>query len=322
MKVKICGSRGSIPSPLRPNQIKENIENHLKKFEKKITADKSFTASQYLDKFTLPQIGGFGGDTTCVEIVNKIDDRLIIDGGSGLRSLGFELLKGPLGKGQGECHIYLTHFHWDHLMGIPFFIPLYIPGNKVYFYAVQSELEGVIRHIFEKPYFPVPFEALGAEVTFTNLPPREPFSLGELEITPYQLDHPDPCWGARISSDQKVYAHCVDNEAIRVSRDKLGDDLPLYQGVDLMYFDAQYSFSEHMEKVDWGHASSSIGLDLAFREKIKHIIFTHHDPAASDQAISRMVRQTNDYHKMLVESLGPENIPVFEYAYDGMEIEL
>jgi len=323
MKIKIWGARGSLPSPHTPQVIENRIKDLLERFQ--VAGQSRESAGLFLEQLGREHLGGFGGNTSCVE-VSSGKDRVIIDAGSGIRLLGYELLKGPCGKGAGEVDLLFTHFHWDHLIGLPFFVPLFLKGNTIRAHAVQSEIHQIFPIIFRKPYFPVPFEALGAKIETRTLSPRAPKQFGELKVTPYLLDHPDPCWGFKIECGGKTFSYCVDTEATRVGRDELGEDLPLYQGVDLMIFDSQYTLSEVVEKVDWGHSSATIGLDLAMREKIKKIVFVHHDPAASDQKIADAKAEADRYYRSQLKQAKGAGHPLHEvewdFGFEGMEFEL
>lgn len=315
--VKLWGVRGSIPRPETPALLLQRISQIIEDFSR---SGKS--AKEYISGLSLPLIGGYGGNTTCVE-VRRGDNRLIIDAGSGIRELGSSVLAGPLGKGQGEAHILFTHFHWDHLIGLPFFVPAFIKGNHIHFYAVQSELEKVVRSLFTRPYFPVDFGQLGAKIHFHVLEPRKKTRIQEFEVTPYELDHPDPCWGFRIEYGGRAYAHCVDTECSRQSREELGPDLDLYRNVDLMVFDAQYTLTEIVDKANWGHGMAGFGLDLALREKIKKVWFVHHDPYASHDKVLTAEQQARGYYNSRVEELKAQGEiiqPVdWSFAVEGME---
>ncbi len=323
-KIKLWGVRGSIPTPKKPEEIKGRIQYHLENFFKQGYSH-SGDITTYLKTLPTHLLGGYGGNTSCAEVsTNKTS--LLIDGGSGIRQKGFELMLGPCGLGNGEVHILFSHFHWDHLIGLPFFIPIFIPGNKIHMYSVQPELKKVVQTIFSKPYFPVPFEQLSAEIIFHQLEARKSQTFGDINVTPYQLDHPDPCWGFKMGHENKYLSYCVDTECTRVTREELGDDLPLYQNIDLMVFDAQYTIQEATEKVNWGHASASFGLDLAVRENIHQILFVHHDPAASDETVYNAQQQAEAYYKTLVDyhkRSGETFYPVnWSYAVEGQEVKV
>lgn len=324
LKLKYWGVRGSLPASPTPEQWVRDVQSLFVEFFEtghKGAAD----ISKFFQSKTITSIGGFGTGTTCVEVLSP-KAQIIIDGGSGMRNLSEAMMKLANPRSKKVIHIFLTHFHWDHLIGLPFFAPHFIAGNVIHYYAVQPELESLIRGKFRKPYFPVPYEALPATIHFHQLQPRKPLMIEDMSITPYQLDHPDPCWGFRIESGGKSYAHCVDSEGTRISRESLGPDLPLYQNADLMYFDAQYTLPELAEKANWGHSAAQLGLDLAFRENIKRVIFAHHDPGANTQQLNNLQKQTREYHDWYVKTAETNHRTVpeveWQYAFEGMEIDL
>jgi phosphoribosyl 1,2-cyclic phosphodiesterase len=313
-----------LPAPLPPVSIERRIQAAIEHFLEQGLSSKADVA-RFVAGLPVHQAGGYGGNTPCVEIQGG-QDRIIIDAGSGIRPLGYELLSGPCGKGQGEVHLLFTHFHWDHLIGLPFFTPIFIPGNTIHVYAVQPDLPDVFRTVFRKPYFPLNLEQLGAKIVYHRLEPRKPHRFGELEVTPYQLDHPDPCWGFKVERGGKAVAHCVDTECTRMSREALGPDLPLYQNLDLMIFDAQYTLMETIEKVNWGHAAASLGVDIALRERVKHVLFMHHDPASTDEKISQAEAQARKYFALQEKNAKRvgESFPSVEWSFarEGMVVEL
>jgi phosphoribosyl 1,2-cyclic phosphodiesterase len=325
LRIKLFGVRGSLPTPTRPSELQAKIKELFIDFFDGGNQGRA-DVEKYLSNLPPHRYGGFGGNTPCID-VSTSQHRLIIDGGSGLRLLGYELMKGPCGRGEGEVHLFFTHFHWDHLIGLPFFTPFFIKGNRIHVYAVQQELPEVFKVIFKKPYFPLELHQLSAHIEYHQLEARKPFKHGDMTLTPYQLDHPDPCWGYKIVSGGKVFSHCVDTECERVTRDQLGLDLPLYQGVDLMIFDAQYTLMEAIEKVNWGHASATFGLDIAMREGVKQVLFMHHDPASSDEKIFSASTQAKHYYMGQHKEAARSNFDGLQkvswsFAVEGMVIDI
>jgi phosphoribosyl 1,2-cyclic phosphodiesterase len=318
--VKLWGVRGSLPAPYPPEYLEEVILSTLQKFHEANKVLPKLTPEEFV-RSAKPSLGGFGGHTACFEVYTP-STQLFIDGGSGLRRAGEQLMLGPCGAGKGDVHIFMTHFHWDHLIGLPFFTPIFVPGNKIHFYAVQKDLEENVRRIFCKPNFPVSYEHLSSKILFHKLAPREPFKLGDIAITPYRLDHPDECWGYKMVAHGRTLAHCVDSESIRVSREDLKDDLPLYQNIDTLIFDAQYTFLEAAERINWGHGSGPVGIDIAMREKIKRVLFIHHDPAASNEKIIAAETQTRNYYEMLIADDNTSHRIDWEFARESMLIEV
>ena len=325
MRIKLWGIRGSLPTPQVPEHDESKIKSLLKKYVQHVETTNDQDINAFLKTLKPYEVSGFGGNTACIE-VSSAKQKLIVDGGSGIRRLGEQLVLGPCGEGIGEIHLLMTHFHWDHIVGLPFFIPLFIPGNKIHVYSVQDNAEESFRTLFRKPNFPVPYENLGAEIIYHQLAPRKPTQFEDITVTPYQLDHPDPCWGYKFENRGKAFSYCVDTEGVRVSRSDLGEDLPMYQNLDLMIFDAQYTFLEAAEKVDWGHSSAPIGLDIAMREGIKRVVFVHHDPAASDLKIADAEAQTRDYYRARLKATEAQGKPLneveWEFAIEGTTIDI
>jgi len=323
MKVKLWGVRGSLPSPQPPQEIEQRLKDTLESFLEQGFGKRE--AAKFLSSLPIHKRGGFGGNTPCCEVFTE-NTILLVDGGSGIRRKGYELLAGPCGKGEGEIHLLMSHLHWDHVIGIPFFVPIFISGNTIHVYAVQKEVEETFRVLFRKPNFPVPYEALGAEIIYHVLEPRKPSTIGDITFTPYLLDHTDPAWGFRFEHNGRTLSYCLDTECTRAGREELGPDLPLYQNVNVLIIDAQYSLPEAIEKVNWGHAAATIALDIAMREGIEKVIFTHHDPAASDEKIAVVSRQTEAYEAYELKQARKAGMPLKEvqwmFAQEEMVVDV
>jgi phosphoribosyl 1,2-cyclic phosphodiesterase len=318
MQIKLWGVRGSLPSPLLPETIARRFESLLTQYERLRESGSAISASKYLSSLPSHSLGGFGGNTSCAEVWTKTS-RLLIDGGSGLQPFSDHIMRTD--PSAQEFHFYFTHYHWDHLIGLPFFVPLYMKGKTIHFYAVEKDMESSLRTLFKKPNFPVPFEGLAAEIKFHTVEARKPFKVGDFSVTPYGLDHPDPCWGARIEYQGKSIAWCVDNEGVRTERQALGEDYKLYHEADLMVFDAQYSFGEGLSRINWGHSSGPIGIDIAIRENIKQALFMHHDPSASDEGIFQAEMQTHAYFNEVTKTQLKAGLPapklIWRFAREG-----
>lgn len=282
---------------------------------------KSEQIAQFIKSKPPAEVGGFGTATTCVEISSG-EKSIIIDGGSGIKAKSDQAQYSNKNMNQksasNEFHILISHFHFDHIMGLPFFIPHFLKGFKIHYYSVQQETEQIIRNLFKKPVFPVAFEGLGAEIYFHQLKPREKSMINGFQVTPFEMDHPDPCYGFRVEKDNKVYAHAVDNEAVRKTKTELGSDAGLYVSADLVYFDAQYEEEDMSTKKGWGHGTCDRGFEICANFALKQILFAHHDPAFS---IADSWQQKNKAQTTYQKKYSHLNL-TWDFAYEGQVVEL
>lgn len=316
MRVKFWGVRGSLPSSLDTFGWVGHIEKLMNEF-----FDSGFQNKKDIAKFMQQKaptaVGGFGTATTCVE-VSSGSQSIILDGGSGLKLFSDHLEKTGRLQSENEFHILMTHFHFDHILGLPFFAPHFTKGKKIHYYSVQSETEQIVRDLFKKPIFPVGFEHLSANIQFHTIKAYEKNLINGFQITAYKMDHPDPSYGFRVEKDDKVYAHAVDHEAIRVTREQLGVDAGLFEKADLLYFDAQYEEADMAIKKGWGHGTCDRGFQVATTFGVQQILFAHHDPS--------FTIQDSWNHKKNAEASFAKNFAKSQYSWDfafeGQVIEL
>lgn len=232
----------------------------------------------------------YGGNTTCVEIEDRRGTTFIIDAGTGIRPLGTELMR--RGKG-GPIHVLLTHFHWDHIQGWPFFTPAFIAKNEFVIHGKASSPDE-LRYIFgdqmRSMFFPVEFKNLPAKFEFIPLKENS-LKIGNLKIETIENCHPGGAYGLRIHEDKKVLVFMTDHEA--GLKEKLPHSFSEYakfaKGAELLVHDAQFTDEELPNRKTWGHSSYQEAIKLALETHAKNLALTHHAPERFDYEIDRMV---------------------------------
>ncbi len=319
MRIKLYGVRGSLPSGLVADSVESKIENALRLFVSR-GHSRLEEITPFLNSLPFYQKGTYGPSTPCVEVSSE-QGSVLFDSGSGIRVYGVNNF-----RTQDEFHIFQTHFHWDHTCGLPFFVPIFIPNKVLHFYGVHKNLQKHIETLFSDPYFPVSYKDLPSIHHFHQLNKYEPVQLYGMKITAFELDHPNTAYGYHIECNGKRLALCFDTEFKRMSRQDLGDDLPYYQNADMVLFDGQYTISEVLQKIDWGHCTAKVGVDLCLRENIKTMVIMSHDPNSDDQKIYRMSSDVKAYYELHYEEMKREepDISPLEIlvGYEGMELEL
>jgi phosphoribosyl 1,2-cyclic phosphodiesterase len=231
---------------------------------------------------------GFGGNTTCLE-VSTDEGVIIIDAGTGIRRLGMALQE-KAGADKLALNLLLTHFHWDHIQGLPFFVPLYSPQNEIAFHAshAPAQLRGILEGEMSTPYFPVNFEFLPAKRDFVETT-GEALEIAGMKVYPFALNHPQGATGFRFEGGGKVIVHASDFEHGDATHDatlrKFAD------GCDLLIYDAQYTPEEYTSKKGWGHSTWLEATKIACACNVKRLILFHHDPGHSDDRMQEIETQ-------------------------------
>lgn len=314
MKVKLWGVRGSLPGLSNPHEVKENVTLLLKSF-----IQSGYTSVEdvepFLNSLHPTDVNGYGAATTCVEVADG-EHELIIDGGSGIRYISDRHAKQGFKK--KHFHILITHFHFDHILGLPFFVPHFLKGHKITYYSVHKECADIVQQMFKRPLFPVGYEDLQADIEFVTLKPYETVTIDTFAVTAYKLDHPDPCYGFRIEKNGCSYAHAVDTEALRVTRSELQKDCGLYEKADLLYIDTQYLEEQMSARQGWGHGTFERAFMIGQEFNIKKVLMAHYDPSASFKDIS-------EFKKKAFESFQKAPVALtfdWDFAYESQEIDL
>lgn len=231
-----------------------------------------------------PRYVNTGGNTPCVEILHE-GTRLILDGGTGLRTLGESLGFAPI-----EATLLFTHVHWDHIQGVPFFTPAFNPNAKLTFVGTRrnsGSLRDALTSQMQPPTFPITLDILRARLAFREIEKDAPFTVGPFTITPMDLNHPDGVLAYRIAADGRSVVFATDVE----HGDHLDDRLvELSQDADLLIHDAQYTIPEYRgergpSRRGWGHSAWNDAVEVGRRASVGRLALYHHDPMRDDAGV-------------------------------------
>ena len=293
MKIQIWGARGSIPTPISARELREKMITVLEG-AKGIDLDDPMAVRAYVDKLHPLVAGTAGGDTACVEI-QADEQTIILDAGSGIRPLGQALMAGPCGRGEGVVHLFFSHTHWDHIQGLPFFIPAYVPGNRIIIYGVHP-VQVALADQTKPATFPIALDDLSASLEFVSLEERQHLTLGNIHITNMRLFHPGDAYAYRFEHQGIVFVYATDVECKDVGNEPLQPYVNFFSGADALIFDSQFTLREStLAKADWGHSSALIGAEIARRAKVKRLILFHHDPTTIDAELLKILEETRTY---------------------------
>ncbi|BCS87741.1 MBL fold metallo-hydrolase [Pseudodesulfovibrio sediminis] len=275
-----------------------------------------------------PDTVKYGGNTTCIEIRSDNGDIIILDAGTGIRSLGVELAQ----QMSVKCHLFVSHTHWDHIQGVPFFVPMFVSGNELIIYGPPDPLtlngiETVLAKQMEYPHFPVGVAELQAEISYETLSVGQTVDLGFARVSTLLMNHPAMNFGFRVECDGKTLFYTGDHEPFSniyspgeesyadyetVVRDRSKEIVDFIRGADVLIADAQYTDEEYVQKKGWGHSTFSQTLQLAREAEVGMTYLTHHDISRTDDEVDAIYARLQQEW----QDAGPD----FEMAREGVMI--
>jgi phosphoribosyl 1,2-cyclic phosphodiesterase len=256
MKIKLLGTRGSIPAP-----GKDTIK--------------------------------YGGNTTCVDMTLNSGKKIIIDAGSGIRVLSNEILS----KKINHINLFLTHSHWDHIQGFPFFTPIYIPNYSIRIFAASPTYErllDILKGQMKSLYHPVPFKQIGANIQFEKIR-KKGIVIDGVKISSILTNHPLETHAFKFEENGKIFVFMSDNELDHqdIASVTYEEHLKFVKDADILIHDAQYEKKEIEKHKGWGHSSWEQTVSFAKDAKVKTLYLTHYDPTRTDKQIERILKAAN-----------------------------
>ena len=255
-----------------------------------------------------PEYIKYGGNTSCLEVI--ADDRhIIMDAGTGIRGLGKKFLAHDI----REAHLLLTHTHWDHINGFPFFVPAYDPNRSIHIMAghLNAESDGIrgaLSQQMDSPMFPVPLEAMRANLRFEDFEAGDEFNIAGVKVRTAPLIHPNRATGYRLEYNGKAFCYITDTE--HAPGDPNQRILGLIEGADMVIYDSTYTEEEFPSKIGWGHSTWNEGIRLCQAAKVKRLAIFHHEPDHDDAFMEGL------------EAEAKEKWPGAFVARDGMQVEM
>ena len=319
LRVHFWGTRGSLPAPLRAHTVRAKIRDALFAARgQRLETDAAIDA--FIDNsLTFSVRGTFGGNTSCVEIVTGGDEYVVCDLGTGVREFGNHVMAEHNPTAKGCFNVFLSHLHWDHIMGFPFFRPAYIPGNLIRIHSCHAALGEALHKQQSDPCFPVDFRALPATIEFVALEPGRTYEIAGLSVTSIKQFHAGDSYGYRFSRGNKTMVYSTDCEHKYSNLDQSYPFIAFYRNADVLIFDAMYSLADAISvKEDWGHSSNVVAVELAQAARVKRLVLFHHEPAYDDQMIEQVFADTVRFEEI---SRPGHKVEVIS-AYDGLELEL
>lgn len=318
MWVRFWGTRGSLPVALTAAAVRAKVARALLAASGQSFADEA-EAAAFAETLDFATSATYGGATACVEVESGDGSFLLCDLGSGVREFGIDALQ-RCAKGQKRVfNVFMSHLHWDHIMGFPFFAPAFDPDARIVIHSGHGDAAQALRRQQEEISFPVTFDALRATIEFRHLEPGRRYDIGGTTVELIGQNHSYGSFGYRFTRAGRSAVFSTDSEHKIDDLEAEKEAIAFFSEADLVICDTMYSLADSVTmKEDWGHSSNIVAVDLCHAARARRLALFHHEPTFSDQDIERMHAETIRYEE-LTRTRTPLEIIC---AYDGLEIRL
>lgn len=320
MLVRFWGTRGSLPVAAKAATTGRKIARALVAADGRRFVDETEAIAWLGAETDFAASRTYGGATTCVEIEGGDDSFVICDMGSGLRELGIDALVRCVGGRPREYNIFMSHLHWDHIMGFPFFGPAFDPDARIVIHSGHADAEQALRRQQEEISFPVPFDGLRATIEFRTLQPDRIYDVAGMKVRAIPQYHSHMSYGWRFDDGDKAVCFSTDAEHRVDDMENERRFEAFFRDADLCICDTMYSLAESVTmKADWGHSSNIVAIDLCQAAGAKRLALFHHEPTYTDEDIERMHRESVRFEEL---NRGDRRKLEVLCAYDGLEVGL
>ncbi len=321
MQVYFWGTRGSLPASITSGAIETKIFKAIQASRTHPLETDDAIKTFIQNELPFPVRGSYGGNTSCVEL-RGMEVYVLCDAGTGLRDFGNAYMKAKM-SGQKNLpdtfHIFISHPHWDHIQGFPFFTPAFLPDHHIHIYGGHDDLERIFIRQQDEPCFPVPLSVMRADIRFHTLEPGSEYDIAGMKVACIRQNHPGDSYGYRFQKDGRIVVYSTDSEHKGSGREEHDRFLAFFSNADLLIFDAQYSFLDAVDtKENWGHSSNLLGVEMAVAAGVRRLCLFHNEHTFDDDALDRFLEDTRAYLKILD---GSSRLKI-DLAYDGLDIEL
>jgi len=319
MLIRFWGTRGSLPVALTTRALQAKLVLALvaasgKKLD---TQQKAWRFIENELEFSVSHT--FGGHSPCVQIDCGGEEYVLCDLGSGVRPFGNTVIATRGAQTPATYHVFMSHVHWDHIMGFPLFSPAYIPGNRIRIYGCHDVLEAAFRRQHGAPSFPVEFDQLAAQIEFVRLEPERRYDIAGLNVRAMLQSHSGDSYGYRFEHGGKSVVYSTDSEHKLEDQKLTNAFVEFFRNADLVIFDAMYALADAVSvKADWGHSSNIVGVELCQTAGARRLCLFHHEPMYSDNRIYKVWRDTRRLEELTRTGTPLEVLA----AYDGLEVSL